>query len=265
MAASDGFKTYDPQVKTGEHSKTFTQVLIPASENVTEIPKTEFNFFDPAKKEYVTISRGPIQIQVEKSKEEAPSQVVGPAVEDARKDRPREELGRDMVYIKELPGRWRRIDYQIYKKGFLAPFLGLPLGILIFLVIVRGRADRLRRDTAYASKLNSVKAARAGLKSLRRFLRAKDEKAFYENLFNTLQGYLGHKLRIPPAGVTSDSVEEILSTKDMDVDILTQVVGLFRACDEARFAMSRKEIMHMTDDLKRMEEVINYFERKKVL
>ncbi|MCX5679543.1 MAG: BatD family protein [Candidatus Omnitrophica bacterium] len=263
MAAANGFKTYEPQVKTGEHSKSFTQVLIPENENVTEIPKAEFSFFDPAKKDYVTISRGPIQIQVEKPKEEAPSQVIGPA-EEIQKDRPRDELGRDLVYIKELPGRWRRVDYQVYKNGFLVPFMALPLGILIFLAIARGRADRLRRDTAYASKLNSVKSAKAGLKSLKRLLRSKDEKAFYEALFITLQGYLGHKLRIPPAGVTSDVVEGILSMKNIDVDILAIVVGLFRACDEARFAMSQKELIHMSDDLKRLEEAINYLERKKV-
>jgi len=45
---------------------------------------------------------------------------------------------------------------------------------------------------------------------------------------------------------------------------LAVVIGLFRACDEARFAMSRKELMHMKDDLKRLEETISYFERKKV-
>jgi hypothetical protein len=263
MAAEEGFKTYEPQVKTGEHSKSFTQVLIPENENITELPKVEFSFFDPAKKDYVTISRGPIQIEVEKPKEEAPSQVVGPAEES--KETPRDELGRDMVYIKELPGRWRRVDYQVYKNRFLVPLMALPFGILIALVIARGRADRLRRDTVYASKLNSVKAAKTGLKSLKRLLRAKNEKPFYEALFTTLQGYFGHKLRIPPAGVTSSVVEGALSAKDIDIDILALVAGLFRACDEARFAMSRKEIMHMTDDLKRLEEAINYFERKKVI
>jgi len=257
MAASDGFKTYEPQVKTGEHSKMFTQVLIPESEKVTEVPKAEFSFFDPLKKDYVTIARGPIQIQVEKPK------VVGP-VEETKDDKPKDELGRDMVYIKELPGKWRSVGYEIYKNGLVAPFLAFPLVVLISLMIVRGRADRLRRDTMYASKLNSVKAAKSGLKSLRKFLRAKDEKAFYEVLFTTLQGYLGHKLRIPPAGVTSDIVEGMLGAKDVDVDIMAVVVGLFRACDEARFAMSQRELMHMTDDLKRVEEVINYFERKKV-
>lgn len=264
IAASSGFKTYEPQVKTGEHSKSFTQVMIPESENITEVPVAEFSFFDPAKKDYVTISRGPIPIQVEKPKEEAPSQVIGPS-EEAKEERPKDDLGRDLVYIKELPGRWRRVDYQVYKNGFLAPFLAVPLLLLVSLAIARGRADRLQRDTAYASKLNSVKAAKTGLKSLKRLLRSKDEKAFYEALFTTLQRYLGHKLRIPPAGVTSDIVEGVLKTKDVDVDILGVVAGLFRACDEARFAMSKKELMHMSDDLKRIEEVINYFERKKVL
>jgi hypothetical protein len=70
---------------------------------------------------------------------------------------------------------------------------------------------------------------------------------------------------VPPAGVTSDVVAGMLAERDVDVDILAVVAGLFRACDEARFAMSSKGPINMKDDLKRMEEVINYFERKKVL
>lgn len=264
IGAANGFKVYDPQVKTGEHSKAFTQVMIPESDNVKEIPKAEFSYFDPAKKDYVTISRGPISIQVEKVKDEAPSQVVGPAAQE-EDEKPKDELGRDMVYIKELPGRWRRVDYQVYKNAMFIPILLLPFLVLVSIMIVRGHADRLRRDTMYASRLNSVKAAKTGLRSLRKYLRAKDEKLFYESLFGTLQGYLGHKLRIPPAGVTSDIVEGMLASKDVDVDIMALVAGLFRACDETRFAMSTKDLMHMKDDLKRVEEVINYFERKKVI
>jgi hypothetical protein len=264
IGAANGFKIYDPQVKTGEHSKLFTQVLIPENDNVTEIPKAEFSYFDPAKRDYVTITRGPIAIQVEKPKDEAPSQVVGPVAQED-KEEPKNELGRDMVYIKELPGRWRYIDYQIYKSALFPPLAILPLMSLIFLMIARGRADRLKKDTIYAARLNSVKAARTGLKALKRYLRAKDEKYFYESLFGALQGYLGHKLRVPPAGVTSDVVAGMLAERDVDVDILAVVAGLFRACDEARFAMSSKGPINMKDDLKRMEEVINYFERKKVL
>jgi hypothetical protein len=264
MDAANGFKVYDPQVKTAEHTKTFTQVLIPESDDVKEVPKADFTYFDPAKKDYVTITRGPIAIQVEKAKEEAPSQVVGPAAQE-EKEEPKDELGRDMVYIKELPGRWRHIGYQVYRSPIFPPIVLLPMAALVFLAVVRARADRLRRDTIYASRLNSVRAAKGGLRGLKKCLHGKDEKAFYECLFGTLQGYLGNKLRIPPAGVTSDVVEEMLSAKDVDVDILAVVNGLFKACDEARFAMSAKGAMNMKDDLKRMEEVINYFERKKVI
>lgn len=264
MGSTDGFKIYEPQVKTGEHSKSFTQVLIPESEKAVEIPKAEFSFFDPVKKDYVTITRGPLSLQVEKPKEEAPTRVVGPAAEP-EKEEVKSETGRDVVYIKELPGRWRRIDYQVYRRGFVGPLVFIPLAALLTLLVIRARADRLKKDTVYASKLNSIKAARIGLKLLKKHLRAKDERAFYETLFTTLQDYLGNKLRIPPAGVTSDVVEGMLASRDIDVDILAVVVGLFRACDESRFAMSRKELLHMKDDLKRLEEAINYFERKKVL
>lgn len=259
-----GFKVYEPQVKTAEHTKTFTTVLIPETESATAIPKTEFSYFDPGKKEYVTISQGPIPIQVEKAKEEAPSQVIGPAAISKEEDEVKEELGRDILYIKESPGRWRTVGYQVYRNGSLIPIVVVPFLVMVALWIVRARADRLKRDTKYASRLNSIRAARSGIKTLKRHLGHGDERAFYEALFNTLQSYLGHMLKLPPAGVTADIADGILATKDVDVWILNSIKGLFRKCDEARFAMSSSSDRGLRDDLKSLEEIINYFERKKL-
>ena len=92
----------------------------------------------------------------------------------------------------------------------------------------------------------------------------RDEKAFYEELFNTLQSYLGYMLKLPPAGVTADIADGILATKGVDVWMLNSIKGLFHKCDEARFAMSRSSDRDLRDDLKSFEEIINYFERKKL-
>jgi len=259
-----GFKVYESQVKTAEHTKTFTTVLIPETESVTAIPRAEFSYFDPGKKEYVTISQGPIPIQVEKAKEEAPAQVIGPVVTPQEDGEAKEETGRDILYIKEAPGRWRTIGYQIYKSGLIAPIVIVPFLAMAALWVVRSRADRLKHDVKYASRLNSVRAARVGIKTLKRHIGRGDEKAFYEALFNTLQSYLGHMLKLPTAGVTADIADGILASKDVDMEILNTIKGLFRKCDEARFAMTPITGRSLKDDLRRLEEIINYFEKNKI-
>ena len=76
----DGFKTYEPTVKTEANRKTFTQVLIPENELVKEIPAAAFSYFDPNKREYKTIRQAPISMEVEKGKEESSALVVSPAL-----------------------------------------------------------------------------------------------------------------------------------------------------------------------------------------
>lgn len=260
-----GFKVYEPQVKTQENSKTFTQVLIPETDSVTQIPKASFSYFDSNKREYKSISQGPIPIQVEKAKEEAPSQVVGPSARGLPPTFAREEEpARDILYIKESPGKWLSYGRRLYKtKAFLALF-SIPLLALISVYIVQARRNRFKQDAVYAGRVMALRYASRGLMSLKRQSKSGDPKIFYETMFKTLQDYLGNRLHIPPAGITLNVVEYAIVSKDVNLDILRKVKNLFEACDQARFAFLSIDRYKMGDDLKELEEVINYFERKKL-
>ena len=261
LEAIDDFKAYEPEVKTQENSKTFTQVLIPQTEKITQIPKASFSYFDPAAKEYKTITQGPIALQVEKSKEELPSKVVGPA---AAATRPEEKtLANDIVYIKEVPGKWIPRENQIYKKAVFWLLLIVPFLALITIYIVVGRMNRVKYDAVYASRLAAFKVARSGMKTLKRKTRSGDSRVFYEALFKTMQDYLGNRLHLPPAGLTFDIVNQRLSSKDVDAAIITKIRNLFTVCDEARFAFLKFDADKMLDDYKELEDVIRYLERRR--
>ncbi len=261
LEAIDDFKAYEPEVKTQENSKTFTQVLIPQTEKITQIPKASFSYFDPAAKEYKTITQGPIALQVEKSKEELPSKVVGPA---AAATRPEEKtLANDIVYIKEVPGKWIPRENQIYKKAVFWLLLIVPFLALITIYIVVGRMNRVKYDAVYASRLAAFKVARSGMKTLKRKTRSGDSRVFYEALFKTMQDYLGNRLHLPPAGLTFDIVNQRLSSKDVDAAIITKIRNLFTVCAEARFAFLKFDADKMLDDYKELEDVIRYLERRR--
>ncbi|MFA6142716.1 MAG: BatD family protein [Candidatus Omnitrophota bacterium] len=263
MENPDGFKVYEPEVKTTVNSKEFTQVLIPESDQLTQIPKAIFSYFDTNKKVYRTIVQEPIAIQVEKGKDELPSRVVGPVVQDNNPEE-RGELARDIVYIKESPGRWVPRGHDIYR-GRVVPILAiLPLIFLISLYFVRRQIDRIRTDTVYASRLNAVRSIKTGMGKLKHDLARSDQKVFYETLFEVLQNYLGNRLHIPPAGVTFDAIYEVLKDKDVEPDVVQKIKALFGACDESRFGFSSSEGMKMRGDVRQFEEIVKYLERKRL-
>lgn len=264
VGSSEGFRVYEPQVKTEEHSKTFTQVMIPESVAANTIPKAVFNYFDPNKGAYKTIAQGPITIQVEKGKEEAPAQVVGPQVSAAEKAPVDEKLTRDIVYIKESLGMTRRRGSAIYRNKVFAGCALIPLIFLISLYIVTKRRERFNTDSVYAGRVRANMIAHTAVKTVKAHLKG-DPAAFYEALFNVLQGYFGNRFHLPPSGITYDVIADRIKSNDKVIaDVAGKIKRLFSVCDQTRFAGLSVDGQRMKDDLRELEEVIKYFERMKI-
>lgn len=264
LDSTAGFKVYEAQVKTEENRKSFTQVLIPESETVTQLPRAVFSYFDPVARQFKTIDQGPIPIKVEQAKYEAPSQVIGPLPAASAPGQKADELGRDMIFIKDSPGRLQRKGEAFYRSSIFIPIFALPAIMLLALYIYQGRQNRIRSDSVYAGRLAAFKASRREIKGLRRKLKSGDPKVFYEALFIALQEYLGYRLTMPSRGITRDVAGSALDAKGVDTMIISKVRGLFEICDEARFAFLTPDSARMRDDLKELKEVINYFERRKI-
>lgn len=261
---ASGFRVYEPQIKTGDNTKEFKQVLIPETDRMTEIPPLVFNYFNPYTKEYRSISQGPIAITVDRIKEEAPAQVIGPAPSAIQAGPQKDASSRDIIYIKEAPGRWMRKNARFFRtKMFTAGFI-LTFVLLVALSLFEGRRNRLRTDTVYAGRVMAFKLQKRALRKLRHQLKSGDRRVFYEALFKVMQGYLGNRLNIPTAGITYDVIESALASKDVDLDIMRKVRNLFNECDMTKFALMPATGMKAEDDLKELKEIILYFERKKI-
>ncbi len=261
-----GFKVYDPQVKTEDNHRVFEQVIIPESEDILEIPKINFSFFNPRTGRYETISRGPMPITVQKAPEahERPKIVELPhrAARGAGLER-REPLGRDIIYIKDSIGRLKKGGPLYKNKGFLIIQL-VPLLALLAVFITRRRAERLTKDVRYARLLRAPKAARRGIKKARRCLREEKPADFYDTIFTTLRSYLGDRFHLPTGGITRNIIDETLKAMRLDEEALKKLRELFDECDLARYASSRMSRERMNNSMANLESVISYFERAKL-
>jgi hypothetical protein len=270
---AEGFRVYEPQAKTESNRKTFKQVLIPESDKIYQTPKAVFTYFDPNKKEYKSITQGPFPLEVEKSSE-APAQVIGatqqlPAATrvslgETPPEEKKEEPQGDILYIKESPGRMRRTDYKIYNSFMFFLLFALPMFALVSVFIVYARKDRMNRDGRYAHRARAFKDMRREFFELKHKLKSNDSRAFYEVLFQTMQSYLGGKLYLPVAGLTFDMVESTLKSKGVEQEIVNKIKNIFEVCDRSKFALSSADEFKMKDDMKELEEIIRYFERKRL-
>jgi len=270
---TEGFRIYEPQAKTEPNRKTFKQVLIPESDKIYQTPKAVFTYFDPNKKEYKSIAQGPMPLEVEKVAE-TPAQVIGgqqikpseaaPINFGLNLEEKKEEPQGDILYIKEALGRVHTKDYRIYNNILFLLIFIIPLALLVSVYIIYARKDRMIRDTRYAHRAQAFKNMRKEFFELKHRLKSNDAKGFYEVLFQTMQNYLGGKLYVPVAGITFDAVEPMLKSKDVDTEIINKIGAIFEVCDRAKFALSNIDEFKMKDDMKELEEIIRYFERKKL-
>lgn len=235
LKRTDDFKIYKPQIIQKDGLKIFEQVLLPQTE-VKEVPEASFSFFNPDKKVYLTLLQGPLPIKVVKLEKNV---VQGE----------KEVLGRDILFIKDSPGKLIRKGDFLYKNSvFLLTQLLAILLFISFLLLNRQR-ERMRTDVRYAGKRRASKRAKKGLRELERMIKEGKSKEFYDILFKTLQVYLGDKFQIPSGGITGETVDQALRAKEIDKKLCGNLKNIFEECDQARYGSL------LTLERSKMEEI----------
>jgi len=252
----DGFRTYEPHVtSSGNDTKVFEQVLIPNDPNLRAVPPVRFSYFDPAARQYQTIESQPIALVVRAPQNAPRSEVVAGGAGPARSTA-EEKLGRDIVYIKDEPGRLGPPTMPWYGGSVALLWQPVPLLLFIGAVWYDRRRQLLTGDVRYARFTRAGKAARQGLAASGHALAGGDRQAFYNALSRTMQEYLGAKLDLPPGGIDADTV----ARRGVPEECVQRIRNFLATCEQVRFAPVAGD-GDMRGTLALAEEVINQLER----
>ncbi|MDD2703413.1 MAG: BatD family protein [Candidatus Omnitrophica bacterium] len=262
--SEQGFKIYEPQVKQAGNQKSFERIIMPMNEQIREIPRVSFFFFDPQTGGYKTITRGPFPITIVKPDKEEETKIIENEQRAAPAIIKEEKLGRDIVYIKDNPGRLRKKGGYLYKNKIFLVSQAVPLLIYLFTAIIYRRQKRFKTDLKYARQLLAPRKARAGIRQAQKYLDKTNAQRFYDALFDTIQEYLGDKFHLPSKGITAGIIDEQLRQNGVEEEILVKLRAIFRDCDMVRYASSQLTREDMRNSLNSLEEVIDYFQRKKI-
>ncbi|MCG8429738.1 MAG: BatD family protein [Candidatus Omnitrophica bacterium] len=263
VVSEEGFKVYEPRMETDKGQRLYEQVIMPLSEEITEVPQVSFSFFDPRHKEYRTLVRGPFPLEVTKPLHDERLTFVEPSgLEKAsRRD---EHLGEDIIFIKSSPGVFSPRGAFLYRDPVFLGVQALPLIGFILGTVLYSRRRRLRSDIRYARHLQAPRKARQGIQRARGYLAAHDTAAFYDALYQTLRGYIGDRFHLPSGGMTAGVVDEALVHTGISAGVLSDLRDLFEECDMARYAPSSLGEKEMCASLRKLEESIDYLQRQKV-
>jgi tetratricopeptide (TPR) repeat protein len=227
LSTTRGFRTYETHATKSEgDSKSFEQVLIPTDPRVAAVPAVRFSFFDPEKRRYEVLDSQAVGLTVRPPQQPQHAEIVSSG---ARPPKP-EELGRDIVYIKDDPGTLspRRSGLPV------AAWPALPLPLLLFGAATwyDRQRTRLTGDLRYARFTRAGRMARESLAKAEQALLRQDRAAFYDAIFRTLQDYLAAKLDLPPGGIDANAA----ASRGLPDDVVQAIRQLLDSCEQARFA-----------------------------
>jgi hypothetical protein len=262
LKQKDGFKVYDPQVKRDGDRKIFEQVLIPLRESVKSIPEISFSFFNADKGRYQTIVKRGVPVKVLKPEKKEKATILEAPV-PGEKPVINEIFGRDIIYIKDSPGKLGMKRTYLFKSPTFLLLQIVPPLLFVSVWIFEKRKEKLRSDLGYARRLAAPKKARKGIHKAEQYLRKNKMPEFYDSVFRTTREYLGDRFHIPSAGITSDVVDHTLKAVNVNDDILGKLRNIFKECDMARYAPSALTTAGMEGMLKDLKEAIDYLEKNK--
>ena len=229
-----GFTTYDPVVdkKTSVSDgqlkgiKTYSQMWVPISHEVTELPAVSFSYFDVTKNDYETLTAGPFPLTVEKA-EQSQKVTVSEAIPVQRGSAPTIKiLSQDIFGIKLQSGE-EAISHMTNKK-FLLLALILPPALFILCALIAYKRSK-EEDPSFKRKSNAYANAEANLKKARR-LKNKPEaiKDFCGFLSAALNDYVADTLDLPKGSISADTIEDPALKKEWQ-DLMNRI-------EMARFA-----------------------------
>lgn len=257
-------ETYDPKISDKitvsvdgvKGSRTFDYLLIPRFAGNYTIPGLQFSYFDPQKGQYISLPGNDFILKVAKGQGgDGMSISRGTEKEDVK------QLGNDIRYIKTNLPLFVPKQNALFGSSFFWILMVVPV-VIYFLFLIWFR--NYKKETSDVNGLKRRKAnsmAQKQLKLANEFLQKNDYNAFFDEVFKALYGYLGNKLSLSVADLNKGKIESSLRAKEVEENVIIQLLELLELCEFARFAPVKNN-EKMKDAYQKSAELISVLESK---
>ena len=211
--------------------RQFEYPFIARAEGTYRIDSILFTYFNPDRREYVTLSSQSFPLQITPDANGGESYMVkGLSKEDVQM------LGQDIRFIRLGKAHLQPMHEPFFLSGL---YIGLLAAIL---VIFAGTYIALRKQIRDSQNAALIRGRRANKVAIQRFRIAKNymeehnQHAFYEEMLKALWGYMSDKFNIPVANLTKENVREELHKRGAAPEDTQLFSELITRCDEAQYS-----------------------------
>jgi hypothetical protein len=265
LANTNGFKVYDPQRKetparndgAPPNQVVFEQVLIPLETSVKQIGPLVLSYFDPDSGTFRQTTTAAIPITVKSNPNFNAATVLASSGTGTS-----EELGQDIIYIKDNPGQLRPATEPFYRQLWFVLLQLLPLLGLAGAFAYRKRQKMLLADTPESRALRAGNQASRRLATAEALKNAAKYDELVEELHLTIRQYLGEKFNLPAAGMTV-KVVETLDSKGIPSGVTDDIRELFERYDYHRFTGAHLSQTDAEEFWERAVRIINALDNRK--
>lgn len=241
IAFPSTLEVYDPVPKANYAIKgsnqqgqiTYDYVIIPRAPGKIEVPAYEFSYFDLEQGCYKTVRTPSYHLRVIPDS----TGVGGGTVARGVNKEDVQFLGSDIRHINST------VPVLLSSSGsFLASsffWIWVLLAMVLFFVSYLYLRQRqiLSRDVTLARDRRALRMVNRRLRRAKQLLETHDEQ-FFQQLLQALWGYLGDKLNLETADMSSTSITEQLHSRGVPDDLVARLHDVIADCEFAQYAPS---------------------------
>ena len=265
----EGFEVYDPKVTNNfktttaglSGTKTIEYLAIPRAGGTYTIPAIPFSYYDTQADTYKMLTTPEYTLTIARGANEENSTAV---VNNFVQKEDIQQLGSDIryIYANELP------EFQIHHSrltfGTLAFWLCylLPALLATLLFIIFRKQIKENADITRVRYKKANKVAQRRLKVAAMLLKENKKEAFYEEIERAAWTYLSDRLSVPTAQLSKENIAQILSSKGVAQELISQLLEVLANAEFARYAPTSDHAMqNIYDDI---TKIINQLENNKL-
>jgi hypothetical protein len=243
----ESFEAYDPKIneniKTNggvSGSVTYNYLIIPREKGEYTLNNLNFNYFNPDKKQYVSLPSPDIKLTVLEG-DPGSAQIISPNKKDVK------EGENDIRYIKTGDLGLKKVDEEFFSS--ITHYLLLIFPTLLFfaaLFLVRQHIKANSNMTAVKER-KAAKLAKKQLAIAEKHMISNNKDLFFTEVLNALNNYIGDKFTLSIVDLSKEKISEMLLSRNVFDATTKNVIETLNTCEYAKYAPSA-----VTGDLKKV-------------
>ncbi len=232
----ESFETYDPKISEKINtsggvsgSKTYDYLIIPRESGDFALNHLSFSYYDPEKKQYVSIPSPEMKLTVLPGDENSSAQVITPKHQ-------LDERENDIRYIKTGDLRLRKDGHEFFASTLHYLLLIIPALLFAIAIYVRKRRMALNSDTITSRQRKAARMARKQLSVAEKHMKAGHKELFFDEVMAALNRYLSYKLNIPVADLSRENIQQSLVHQHITDSTLSRLTQTLDTCEYAKYA-----------------------------